>query len=233
MTACQSSPPLMNVMVLTGTWFCMGSKAGFRGFGFAGECLRRLRNKILWLGASECFLSTFDYLGPHCGLECNVFVLQPVSVSRCIQSLGRDPEAQQTQKNRICKSMHPELQRGFKMQRMPSKSVSASRCIQNFGFTRSKAKVEGAVPLRYHQLDHFRIPVLAGPAHGQLIYGWESRYGVLDLWLESEIASFPKQHGVDVSLQSLPPKAWMALLADRPLHTRTRQQTRLQDASSV
>ena len=56
------------------------------------------------------------------------------------------------------------------MQRMPSKSVSASRCIQNFGFTRSKAKVEGAVPLRYHQLDHLRIPVLAGPAHGQLIY---------------------------------------------------------------
>ena len=52
----------MNVMVLTGTWFCMGSKAGFRGLGFAGECLRRLRNKILWLGASECFLSTFDYL---------------------------------------------------------------------------------------------------------------------------------------------------------------------------
>ena len=168
-----------------------------------------------------------------CGLECNAFGLQPVSVSRCIQSLGRDPEAQQTQKNRICKSMHPELQRGFKMQRMPSKSVSASRCIQNFGFTRSKAKVEGAVPLRYHQLDHLRIPVLAGPAHGQLIYGWESRYGVLDLWLESEMASFPKQHGVDVSLQSLPPKAWMALLADRPLHTRTRQQTRLQDASSV
>ena len=164
-------------------------------------------------------LSYLPSVHTGCALKCNTCLLKAVSVSRCMQSLGRDPEAQQADKNRICKTMHAELSR---MRRKPStkrlcqslhpelrrslrcreclrkaylhvdastvylrcgdclpKSVSASRCIQSFGLTGIKAKIEAAVPARYHQLDQFHTAVLAGPPQWLLIYGWELRSGVL------------------------------------------------------
>lgn len=57
-------------------------------------------------------------------------------------------------------------------------------------------------------------------------------YGALDLGMEAQMESFQKQEGMDVSLHHFSPTAWTALLAYRPSHVRTRQETRLQDVTS-
>ena len=116
------------------------------------------------LRTSECFLCAFDNLqqeGPlgvnkegrrpgsallrpcclpsvhtKCGLACNACLCKPylqVDASRLYK------DAQEAFKKMYLQVDASRASPEFKMQRIPSKNVSASRCIQSFGLTRPAA----------------------------------------------------------------------------------------------